>query len=318
VQAAPLLDPQEQQRDCVAQLQTPQHTHFRKLDLASKAGNDALAIAVGETLCLDAAIAGERVVNFRLVGADFPKKQTMRVALTKTKGGYKLVLFNPTPKWLRYRAWVTPSSSDEAQAQPTGVFPVAPGLAMVQFWAPATDMGGLVLDSFELHEQAGNGPARPAPPVASGGRPVPDDNCVPQMNVPPEKHFGKQADSVPGISNDSFVVGLGETLCLDATESGGRLVDFRIVGPDFPKARTMKVQFTQMQGSYVLMVKNPTARILRYRVALLLPAADGSVHGAETDVLPVPPGLLNFESWPATRELAGAGLHHLELAPSSP
>jgi hypothetical protein len=137
------------------------------------------------------------------------------------------------------------------------------------------------------------------------------------MKAPAEKHFGKAPDAVPGVSNDSLVVAPGETLCLDATESGGRLVDFHVVAPDFPKARTMRVQLTQMQGAYVLIIRNPATRALRYRAALLLQAADGSVHATETDVLPVYPGLMSFESWPTTGEIAGLGLHHLEFVPSS-
>jgi hypothetical protein len=143
------------------------------------------------------------------------------------------------------------------------------------------------------------------------------DDCEPQMRVPTERHFLRRADSASGVSNDSVAVALGETLCLDATESGGRLVDFRPVGADFPKARTMKVQFTQMHGAYVLILRNPAARTLRYRAALLLTAADGSVRTAETDVLPVEPGIVNLESWPATSEIAGAALWQLELVTST-
>jgi hypothetical protein len=308
LRATPLLDVKEQ--DCSPQLQSPAAVHFRKLDAMSKAGNDTLAVSVGETLCLDAAMVAGRLVNFRAVGTDFPRDQTMRVSIRQLdRGGYDLAVFNPSPKILRFRVWLSHGPAD-AQTEPSGEYVAVPGMTTHSIWLLPADMVGVVLDSFELRDM----PPRVAGP---GGPPPPAEDCVAHLLIPAEHHFHKGEDAPQGTQNDTLAVGVGETLCLSTKELGDRLVDFQVAGPDLPKERTMRVELQQRQGMYVLVIRNPSARTLRYQ-AVLLSGDDKDGRAVPTNVLPIRPGLVNFESWPASSPLTAIGLHHFELLSDTP
>jgi hypothetical protein len=153
------------------------------------------------------------------------------------------------------------------------------------------------------------------PPVAKQG-PPPAEECVSHLTIPAEHHFHKGDDAPQGAQNDMLAVGVGETLCLSTRESEGRLVDFQLASPDLPIEQTMRVQLLERQGQYVLVIRNPSARMLRYQAVLL--SRDEEGRGMTTDVVPIRPGLTNFESWPTTAPITAVGLHHFELVTAPP
>jgi hypothetical protein len=153
---------------------------------------------------------------------------------------------------------------------------------------------------------------------AASARPA-DEPCVPELTLAPEKRFTKLPSGRPDAENDSVAVVVGETLCLDAREAQGKLVDFHMAGAGAEQPRAMKVQLTYRSDvGYTMMITNPRSRTMRYNATLFIQTQNG-ISSEATSTVPVLPGIFSVENWPAQAgQIAGIILHHFELAYAAP
>jgi hypothetical protein len=94
---------------------------------------------------------------------------------------------------------------------------------------------------------------------------------------------------VPGVE-PALVVHVGDTLCLLA--SAGRWTP---VARADAQAPYVSAHMEAKPEGVVLVVRNNTPKLLRYRARMQLP---GKAGWHETSIIPVRPGIFGFEMWP--------------------
>jgi hypothetical protein len=102
---------------------------------------------------------------------------------------------------------------------------------------------------------------------------------------------------LPVLQGNLLSIYPGETLLIEATVEGGRIMLERAVATNDKPERTIQFTFKQLPGKLdmLLEIKNPLPAGVRFRMGFMRPSS-GDIHS--TSSCPVQPGLTGYEHWP--------------------
>lgn len=106
--------------------------------------------------------------------------------------------------------------------------------------------------------------------------------------------FAADAPPDPSKLTDSIKIFLGKKYTLHFQQAGGVLKKPEISEKDDPKQPGVSLDFKQEDGMVILDIKNNFSKTLRCRCLARL---KGKTTYFETDLVPIPAGLSDYESW---------------------
>lgn len=118
------------------------------------------------------------------------------------------------------------------------------------------------------------------------------------LHIDKEHYFEQNMNAIPYVHEDGVYLMKGDEFGISLDMSGGSIKHVTYQ-PDLEKA-DMTFEFRQdvsaePNGMMLLTIRNRTSKRLMMKALMTVP---GHKNAAETSLLPVEPGLTNFESWP--------------------